>query len=149
MSKMTAAEYRASTTTKAAGTGNPAGGRRASQPKKTPTPTNSLTAAIIQLLTLEGCTAWRQNNGGVYDPTRGCFRAGSSTPGISDILGYHRATGRFLAIEVKTGKDKLSAEQTRFLKEVADAGGFACEGRALEQVRHEFRQWLAALPRPY
>lgn len=114
-------------------------------PRK-PSPTNALTKAVVQLLTLAGCKAWRQNNGAVYDPTREVFRAGSATPGISDVLGYHRATGRFVAVEIKTGTDKLSPEQTAFLAEVRRAGGFACEGRNLDQIRREFAAWCAALP---
>ncbi|MBH8569372.1 VRR-NUC domain-containing protein [Microvirga sp. STS02] len=112
---------------------------------KKPSPTNALTKAVVQLLTLAGCKAWRQNNGAVYDPTREVFRAGSATPGISDVLGYHRATGRFVAVEIKTGSDKLSPEQTSFLAEVRRAGGFACEGRDLDQIRKEFLTWCQHL----
>lgn len=110
-----------------------------------PSPTNALTKAVVQMLTLEGCKAWRQNNCAVYDPTRDVFRAGSATPGISDVLGYHRPTGRFVAVEIKTGADKLSPEQTSFLAEVRRAGGFACEGRDLAQIRKEFLAWCHGL----
>ncbi|GGG34028.1 VRR-NUC domain-containing protein [Hymenobacter glacieicola] len=144
--KMTVAQFRASQQrTPASGTTPPDAGRSASRSKKKPSPTNSLTKSIITLLKLEGCTCWRQNNGAVYDANIGGYRAGSVTPGISDILGYHRATGRFLAVEVKTGRDKLSPEQEQFLQEVRRAGGFACEGRSLEQVRQEFTQWQKSL----
>ncbi|WP_167855506.1 VRR-NUC domain-containing protein [Hymenobacter fodinae] len=143
---MTAAEFRASQQrTPASGTTTPDAGRSAHRSKKPATPTNSLTKALLVLLTLEGCTVWRQNNAGVFDNTLQVWRAGSSNPGISDILGYHRATGRFLAIEVKVGKDKLRPEQITFLEEVRRAGGFACEGRSLEQVRQEFTQWRHSL----
>lgn len=113
-------------------------------PRK-PSPTNALTKAVVQVLTMYGCKAWRQNNGAVYDPTREVFRAGSATPGISDVLGYHRPTGRFVAVEIKTGSDKLSPEQTSFLAEVRRAGGFACEGRDLQQIRTEFLTWRNSL----
>ena len=108
-----------------------------------PSPTNALTKAIIRLLHLHGFAAWRQNNAAIYDPTRQVFRAGSAVPGIADVLGYHRATGRFCAVEVKTGSDKLSPDQTRFLAQVRDAGGFACEGRDVAQVEAELKQYLA------
>jgi len=149
--QMTAAEYVAYISKKsAAGTSTPAAGQSAARTKepraKRPNPTNALTKSIITLLTLEGCTAWRQNNGAVYDASFGGYRAGSVTPGISDVLGYHKATGRFVAVEVKTGSDKLSEEQIAFLDNVRAAGGFACEGRSIDQVRREFIAWRAALP---
>lgn len=115
-------------------------------PKPKPSsPTNSLTKAVIELLQLRGFRAWRQNNGGIWDPTRQVFRANSSTPGISDVLGYHRATGRFAAVEIKTGSDKLSDAQAAFLAEVIAAGGFACVGRSLDQVERELATYLASL----
>ena len=45
--------------------------------------------------------------------------------GISDIIGFQRETGRFLAVEIKNGKDKLSAEQKVFLEDVKNGGGIA------------------------
>lgn len=120
-----------------------------SRAKKKASPTNELTKAVVAMLTLEGCFAWRQNNGAVYDPTRGAFRANSSTPGISDVLGFEMTTCRLMAIEIKTGSDKLTKDQIRFLNRIRRAGGFACEGRSLDQIRSEFLTWkhsLAALP---
>ena len=141
MPTLTPTEYRAQLAAKPAAP-NAAGTRK----RKGQSPANALTAAILDLLTLEHCTVWRQNNGGVYDPTRQVFRAGSSTPGIADVLGYHRPSGRFVAVEVKAGKDKLSAAQTAFLAEVTAAGGFACVGRDVAQVRADFLHWRQQLP---
>ena len=86
---------------------------------------NTLTRHALRILDLNGFECWRQNNGGVWDATKGVFRKNSSTPGVSDIIGYHRKTGRFLALEVKAGKDKLSPEQTLFLEKVKRSGGVA------------------------
>ncbi|GAA3940573.1 VRR-NUC domain-containing protein [Hymenobacter algoricola] len=105
----------------------------------------SLTKAALALLALHGFTMWRQNNGGVWDPTRQLFRAGSSTPGISDTLGYHRVTGRFCAVEIKYGKDTLSKPQTAFLAEVRRAGGFACCCRSIDQLERELKLYLTSL----
>ena len=124
----------------------PAKGKPSGPPK--PSPANCLTKAVIQLLTLRGFHVWRQNNGGVWDPTRQMFRANSSTPGISDVLGYHLATGRIAAVEVKAGKDKLSPDQTAFLAGIQRAGGFACCGRDVGQVEAELKEYLAALASP-
>lgn len=143
---MTAAEFRSSLQKPAAGTSVPAAGPVSIPAKKRNTDqTNSLTKAIISLLTLEGCKAWRQNNAAVYDASFGGYRQGSTVDGISDVMGYHRSTGRVVAVEVKVGKDTLSKEQEDFLEEVRHAGGFACEGRSLDQVRREFHEWKATL----
>jgi hypothetical protein len=113
--------------------------------QKKPSPTNELTKAVLALLALEGCFVWRQNNGAVFDPTREVFRSSSSTPGISDVLGFELRTCRLIAVEIKTGSDKLSPEQTAFLARIRKAGGFACEGRRLDQIRAEFLAWRQTL----
>lgn len=87
--------------------------------------TNALTREALRVLSICGFEAWRQNNGGVYDPTKKIFRANSSTPGISDIIGYHKKTGCIIAVEIKTGKDKLSPFQERFIAGVIASGGYA------------------------
>lgn len=134
---MTAADYQAQY-----GRGQPTQAAPAKGKPKA-SPANALTKAVVALLALHGYHAWRQNNAAVYDPTRQVFRAGSATPGISDVLGYCRRTGRFAAVEVKVGKDKLSPEQTEFLAGVRKAGGFACEGRSLDQVQAELLAYLS------
>lgn len=49
--------------------------------------------------------------------------------GGSDLLGIN-ANGRFLALEVKEGPDKLSPEQRMFLELVNSSGGYAAEVRS-------------------
>ena len=103
---------------------------------------NQLTRQALKVFDLCGFNCWRQNNGGVYDPAKKVFRRGSSTPGISDIIGYHRKTGQFLAVEVKVGRDKLSPYQERFLADVMKAGGMAIELRnvgQLEQIINKYK----------
>jgi hypothetical protein len=86
---------------------------------------NDLTKSALRILKLKGFKCWRQNNAGVYDAKLEAYRAGSATPGISDILGFNRKTGLFMACEVKSGKDELSDDQEQFLEEVKQAGGIA------------------------
>lgn len=95
---------------------------------------NALTRHSLRILTLKGYHVWRQNNGGVYDPTIKKFRKNSSTPGISDIIGFHKKTGRFIACEIKAGKDRLSDEQIEFLKNVNDAGGVGMVVRTIDDL---------------
>lgn len=103
--------------------------------KKLPTiSANTLTQHALRVLTLKGYVVWRQNNGGIFDPTKKVFRRNSSTPGISDIIGYHKATAQFLAVEIKVGRDKLSEEQTRFLASVKASGGLALVIRSIDDL---------------
>jgi len=101
---------------------------------KPKTQTNALTKYTLRVLDLKGFNAWRQNNGGVYDPKLQKFRKNSSTPGVSDIIGYHRKTGKFIACEIKFGEDDLSLDQERFLSGVERAGGIALVIRTSEDL---------------
>ncbi|HOZ84734.1 MAG TPA: hypothetical protein PK191_04540 [Niabella sp.] len=58
----------------------------------------------------------------------------SATPGISDIIGFHRKTGQFIAFEIIVGKDNLSNEQEIFLKHMNRAGGIGIEVRKIEDL---------------
>jgi len=84
---------------------------------------NALTKHTLRILDLRGFHVWRQNNAAVYDPTKKVFRRNSSTPGISDIIGFHRKTGHFIAVEIKIGKDRISKEQQTFIDSVVRSGG--------------------------
>ena len=91
--------------------------------RKPASATNILTQAIVRHLTLYGYNVWRQNNGGVYDPKTGKFRRNPlHKKGVPDIIGFHRRTGKFICVEVKTGKDSLSPFQVEFLSEAQRAG---------------------------
>jgi len=100
---------------------------------------NALTRHALRVLDLKGFHVWRQNNGAVYDPVKKVFRRNSSTPGISDIIGFHRKTGQFIACEIKAGKDKLSPEQEVFLAGVKRAGGVALVIRAIGELEEIFK----------
>ncbi len=58
----------------------------------------------------------------------------SSPDGVSDIVGSVK--GRFLAIEVKVGKDTLSEAQYGFLESVWKSGGIAlvCGRKSLKRI---------------
>lgn len=101
---------------------------------------NALTKHSLRVLSLKGYHVWRQNNGGVYDPTIKKFRKNSSTPGISDIIGFHKKTGRFIACEIKAGKDTLSDEQIEFLKNVNESGGIGIVVRTIGDLENFLQQ---------
>ena len=88
---------------------------------------------ILAYLRLKGVFHWRQNTGAVNIQGKNGNRfVRFGKPGISDIIGIYN--GRFLAIEVKTQKGRLSEHQKVFLKDVEDNGGIAIVARSVEDV---------------
>ena len=55
-----------------------------------------------------------------------------STPGVPDIVGIYN--GRFLAIEVKTERGKLSPHQEKFIAAINANGGLAFVARSVDDV---------------
>jgi len=100
---------------------------------------NQLTKAALKYFNAKGYECWRQNNAAVYDAKRNSFRANSVKKGVSDIIGYHRRTGQFLAVEIKIGKDKLSTEQEMFLKSVERSGGLAMVVKNVDDLVNFFK----------
>ena len=90
---------------------------------------NELTQQIIAHIFKQGGFAWRANSVGIFDTVRRIHRT-APKKGVSDVIGVFR--GRFLAIEVKIGKDRLSDEQEGFLASVIHAGGVSFVAKTLE-----------------
>lgn len=97
--------------------------------------TNDLTRQIIQTLSELGAYAFRVNDTGVFDVRAHQFRA-SSKKGISDILAVYNS--KFIAIEIKTGKDKLRPEQIGFIKNVEHCGGICLVVKDFEDFRFQW-----------
>jgi penicillin-binding protein-related factor A (putative recombinase) len=103
--------------------------------------TNETTGTIITYLNLAGWHVWRNNTHGVYDQQKQAYRRLSyQQKGVADIIGFHRLTGVFIAVEVKTGNDTLSADQIQFLNQVKGAKGLAF-------VAHTFDDFLTKYER--
>lgn len=67
-------------------------------------------------------------------PARGGYtRAGLGT-GTADLIGYVLGTGRFFALEVKTGKGRASDEQEAWLAQTNREGGYAAIARTPEEA---------------
>jgi len=92
--------------------------------KKSPAgSTNALTKNIINWLNMNGFVCWRNNTMGVWDARKKIYRKHHGRKGVADILGVEKKTGRFIGVEVKFGKDKLSKEQELFLSDINRAQG--------------------------
>lgn len=83
---------------------------------------NVLTAQAIGYLTLCGCFVWRNNTGSYKPDEKRFLRFGKK--GSGDIIGMTR-DGRFLSVEVKVGRDRVSKTQLEFMDEVIERGGLA------------------------
>lgn len=105
-----------------------------------PSLTNQTTQKVLRHLFDNGAFAWRANSTGIYDPTLQKWRT-SPKKGVSDILGCLPG-GRFLAIEIKTGKDRLSPEQTGFILSVQHAGGTALVVKDYDDYLDQISQLL-------
>ena len=53
-------------------------------------------------------------------------------PGIADIIGVYN--GKPIAIEVKSPVGKVSPQQTAWLSQWSDSGGFYCVARSIDHV---------------
>lgn len=99
---------------------------------------NDVTGEIIKFLTYHHYTVWRQNTTGIFDKERGVWRKNPTTKkGVSDIIGFD-PSGRFVAIEIKVGRDRISDDQAKFLAQVHEAGGLAMIARSLDDF---FTKW--------
>jgi hypothetical protein len=88
------------------------------------TRTNTTTGSIIVYLIANGHVAHRNNTTGVFDPTTKRWRTiAPASKGVGDILCCLKG-GRYLEIEVKTGKDRLSPQQYLRQETLRRAGGF-------------------------
>ena len=94
---------------------------------------------LAYLQALPGCFAWKNQSTGVYDPTKGIFRKSKNKfhlNGVSDIIGIYK--GKFLAIEVKTPKNKLRPDhQVSFIAQINMSGGLAFFATSVEEVKEK------------
>ncbi len=96
---------------------------------------------ILEYLPKMGIFAWRNNTGvtkNFYTNKQGItserfWRAG--VKGMPDILGVHRATGRFIAIEVKRPGGKLTKEQAEMILWLRECNAIAFVADSLETLQ--------------
>ena len=89
---------------------------------------------LIHRLNAAGNYVWRNNSGiarMVYKGKERIWRAG--VRGSSDIIGI-AYNGRFIAIECKIGKNKVTPAQEQFLRTIDDLGGYALVARSEKDI---------------
>lgn len=102
--------------------------------------TNLTTARILAFLLEQGCFAWRQNVTGV--PVRnGGFRPASKV-GVPDILAVIPPAGKFLGIEIKTGKDRPRPEQLGFQSSLHHVGAHMIFVKDFEDFYEQYQAYF-------
>ena len=90
----------------------------------------------IQLaVTQEGHRVFRNNIGVCQTKSGEYIRYGVCNPGGADLIGWTKE-GRFLAIEVKGPKGRVSAQQNLFLQAVTRSGGVGILARSVDDVKN-------------
>ena len=108
-------------------------------------PETKIQNSILIALSQAGCTVWRVETAGAW-VGRQIHKDGNTvtlasarmfTTGLvkggSDIIGI-APDGRFLAVEVKTARGRVSPEQQRFIDAVNKAGGIAGVARSVQDA---------------
>lgn len=97
------------------------------------TPEGAVVRACLDFLEIKQITAWRNNTIGIYDERRKAYRTNAGRNGVADIIGCLPG-GRFLAIECKAGKGRLSPAQVEFQRDIIRAGGLHIVAYRVEDV---------------
>lgn len=120
---------------------NARGNTTKAEVKQKPEKANKITTNIIRVINHQlGCVAYRVNNVGVWDEEKQIRRAGNTEKGLPDIWACLR--GKFVVIEVKAGKDKLSEHQQKRKFEIERAGGVFIEANSTDSFLGWFSNWL-------
>ena len=89
----------------------------------------------IQLaVTQEGHRVFRNNIGVCQTKSGEYIRYGVCNPGGSDLIGWTKE-GRFLAIEVKAEKGRVSKVQQSFIDTVNRSGGVGIIARSVDDLK--------------
>lgn len=88
---------------------------------------------VMKELSNLGAIVWRNNTGMLRDQNGTPVRFGLCV-GSSDIIGIWK--GKFLAVEVKTPRGKVTDAQLNFIEAVNRAGGIAFVARSKKDVKN-------------
>jgi hypothetical protein len=99
------------------------------------TPEGEALRAICDYLALKRVFFWRQNTAPTYDPIRKTFRSMPkyAMKGVPDLIAIK--DGKFIGIEVKAAKGKMSPEQAEFGRLCVKNGGEYFVARSIDDVQ--------------
>ena len=101
--------------------------------------TNETTKKILNFLFERQVFAWR-NSVGAFRTEHGYYQMGKA--GSPDIMAILPPLGKFLGIEIKTGKDSLRDEQIGFIKNTERMGAQVLVVKDFEDFE---KQWTKIL----
>jgi hypothetical protein len=101
------------------------------------TPESKIKAACLQYMKKRGIKAWNNPTGAVRITPNRWLHFGLK--GSTDILGLLPG-GRFLAVETKSTRGKLSPEQREFLADINTLGGMAIVARSWQDIDKALRE---------
>lgn len=105
--------------------------------KKLVSKESEIKADIIEFLRMNGIFCFCVQTTGIFDPVRKIyrpFRGKGNMVGVADVLAILPGSGRFMAIEIKSEKGRLSDHQIKFLKSVNEEGGLGFVARSVTDV---------------
>ncbi|HEY8272144.1 MAG TPA: VRR-NUC domain-containing protein [Pseudobdellovibrionaceae bacterium] len=108
------------------------------------TPEGRIELEIFNFLRGIGIFCFKHDSVGIFDPVKKIYRKSSNpnrVAGVSDVLGIAPG-GRFIAIEVKSEKGRLTDEQRKFIRMVQDNGGIAFVARSARGVALELSKYF-------
>lgn len=100
--------------------------------------TNSITAAVMDYIKFMGGHPSRINTQGQWDEKLGRWRKSNSTDGVADVVACFR--GRYVAVEVKAGKDTVNEKQKLWRQRLTQAGGYYFVARDFASFFNWFNQ---------
>ena len=100
---------------------------------------NVLTDQCIRhVKSLSGCM-WRLQSQGQFDIKQNRWRPSGQKRGLPDCIGL-LPNGRFIAVEVKIGRDKMSEYQELRRSEIINSNGHYLIARNLDDFKNELKQ---------
>lgn len=104
------------------------------------TKTNETTRLILKDLFQRQIFAWRNSVGAISTP-HGFYQMGKS--GSPDIIAILPPDGKFLGIEIKSGKDRLSPAQIGFIANTEKMGSAVLVVKNFEDYLQQISQYLS------
>ena len=98
-------------------------------------PEKEFQRAALEYLRMCGCVVWPMTSGLLK---RGGRYIRTGPTGAPDIVGLVPG-GRFIGVECKTRRGRLTTKQAEFLDAISAAGGIAVEARTLDDITEALR----------
>jgi len=93
--------------------------------------------AVLDYLAAKKIFAYRSQSVGVWDSKKGVYRT-SGVKGVPDITCI--IDGKYIGIEVKTPRGKLSPAQEEFSDRIVEAGGIYLVAHSVDELESDLQE---------